>query len=482
MQYKTELFIGGEWVAPRQRGHIEVTNPATEMPIARVAAATAEDLDLAVKAARSALPDWKAFTGAQRAVYLRRMARAVEARKDRLVHLQTLNNGKTLAESEYDIDEVSNCLDYYADLAEKLDHKQGSPVELPVSEYVSQTHFEAVGVVGLIVPWNYPLLTSTWKLAPALAAGCTAILKPSEITPLIELEYGDIAREAELPEGVLNILPGTGADLGGPMTHHPDIDKLSFTGSTATGIKVMQAAAQSIKGVSLELGGKSPILVFDDADITDAVDWICSGIFLNTGQMCSATSRLLVQEGIYPQLLERLKEAVGQIKVGDPFAPDVTMGPLTCRPQYEKVLAAIENGRHCGARLLTGGSAGNAEMKGFFVEPTVFTDVPLDSDLWQEEIFGPVLAVRSFSTEAEAVELANDSPYGLVATIVTNDETRIERLTSALEAGHIFINGPQALFVQTSWGGVKKSGIGRELGPWGLEDFLEIKHTTRFLK
>lgn len=462
-----------------QKNTLGVINPATENVIAAVAAATEEDVALAVAAARNALPAWRRLSGTQRSVYLRKFALAVQQRKPELMELQSRNNGKTLVESEYDMDAASACFNYYADLAEQLDQRQNQPVTLPSTTFTSVTRFESAGVVGLIVPWNYPMMTASWKLAPALAAGCTAVLKPSEITPLIELELGAIAQEIGLPAGVLNIVTGTGRDVGAPLCAHPGIDKLSFTGSTLTGIKIMEAAAQNVKGVSLELGGKSPILVFDDADVDDAVEWICAGIFANAGQMCSATSRLLVQRGIYPQLMDILLKAVAGIQVGDPFDADVSMGALTSRQQYDKVLAAIAEGKRSGAKLVAGGEPVSGVDRGYFVQPTVFSEVPLDSALWREEIFGPVLAVRAFDTEEEAVELANDSCYGLIASVVTDDEARIQRLFEALEAGHIFVNGHQELFVETSWGGFKQSGIGRELGPWGLDGFLEVKHITR---
>ncbi|OEY66837.1 aldehyde dehydrogenase family protein [Marinobacter sp. X15-166B] len=482
MHYQTQLFIDGQWVAPVRQGTLEVINPATEEVITTVAAATAEDAERAVQAARRALPAWRSLSGGERGGYLRRISEAVQQRKDRLIPLQTLNNGKTLAEAEYDMDLVSACFAYYAKLAEQLEQRQNQPVVLPSTEFTSRTRFESAGVAGLIVPWNYPLVTTSWKLAPALAAGCTVIVKPSEITPLIELELGDIAREVGLPAGVLNIVTGTGQGVGAPLCEHPGVDKLSFTGSTATGTRIMATAAQSVKGVSLELGGKSPMLVFDDARIDAAVEWICGGIFANAGQMCSATSRLLVQRSIYPQLLDALVQAVAGIQVGDPFEPQVAMGPLTSRDQYDKVLSAIAQGKQCGATLVAGGGSVPGQERGYFVQPTVFTEVPLDSALWCEEIFGPVLAVRAFDTEEEALALANDSCFGLVAGVITEDEQRIQRLSASLEVGHVFINGPQELFVETSWGGFKQSGIGRELGPWGLDEFLEVKHITRGAK
>jgi len=331
-------------------------------------------------------------------------------------------------------------------------------------------------VAALIVPWNFPMVTTAWKLAPALAAGCTVVLKPSEITPLPELELADIVASVGLTPGVFNLVTGTGLDVGAPLAAHPKVAKVSFTGSTQVGQAVMKAGADTVKRVSLELGGKSSIIVFADADLDLAVDLVAAGGFFNAGQMCSATSRVLVARELAAELLARLSERAAQIVVGDPFQPGVGMGPLASRGQFERVRAHIEQGLADGARLVTGGGrpAGVSE-RGFFIEPTIFTDVPPGCSLWREEIFGPVLCVKVFDTEQEAIDLANDSEYGLVATIVTKQEACSERVARALEAGVVWINTPQLIFPQTSWGGYKRSSIGRELGPFGLAAFQEIK-------
>ena len=409
---------------------------------------------------------------------LRAIAERVRARRDGLIRLSSLNNGKPLAEAAVDMDDVAAAFAYYADLAEGLDRRQNEAVPLPDAAWRAAVRFEPVGVVGLITPWNFPLVTTSWKVAPALAAGCTVVLKPSEVTPLVELELGAIVEEVGLPAGVLNIVVGTGRDVGAPLCAHQAIAKISFTGSNAVGEQVMVAAARGVKGISLELGGKSPILVFEDADIGHAVDCITAGIFYNCGQMCSATSRLLVHERIAEPLLARLVEAAETLKIGDAFAPGVQMGPLTTEAQYRKVVSAIEQGIAAGVRLLTGGGRPEGCERGYFVRPAIFSDVPLDSPLWRQEIFGPVLAVRTFAEESEAISLANDSDFGLVATVVTRDAERAERVAASLEAGHIWVNSPQVVWVQTSWGGFKQSGIGRELGPWGLSAFLEVKHVV----
>jgi betaine-aldehyde dehydrogenase len=332
---------------------------------------------------------------------------------------------------------------------------------------------EPAGVVGLIVPWNFPMVTTAWKLAPALAAGCAVVLKPSEVTPLPELELAAIVAETGLPAGVFNVVTGTGAEVGAPLAAHPLVAKVSFTGSTGVGQTVMKTAADTLKGVSLELGGKSSIIVCADADLDLAVDLVAGGAFFNAGQMCSATSRVLVERPIAAALTARLADRAGRTVVGDPFLPGVQMGPLTSRAQLERVRRYIGEGKEQGARLVTGGES--PVGAGYFITPALFIDVPTDSSIWREEIFGPVLCVRGFDTEEEAIDTANDTDFGLVATVVTRDAARGKRIADALAAGVVWINAPQLIFPQTSWGGYKRSSIGRELGPFGLAAFQEIK-------
>ena len=479
MRVRTKLFIDGRWCDPGVPRTIPVIDPATEEKIAEVAAGGPTDVNRAVEAAHAALAAWRETSGAERARYLRAIARAIESRSDALARLSTRNNGKPLAEARLDISDAIATWDYYAGLAEQLDQRQNVPVALPTPDYQATTRLEPAGVVALIVPWNFPFVTTAWKAAPALAAGCTVVLKPSEITPLVELELGDIAQSIGLPNGVLNIVPGTGPDAGRALAEHPDIAKVSFTGSNRVGELLMASAARQIRNISLELGGKSPMLVFDDADPDHAVDWILGGIFFNCGQMCSATSRLLVQKGIAPTLLIRLKQATEALRMGNGADDGVVLGPLTSASQRDTVLRYLECARSEGLTPLTGGRRPPQHPQGYFIEPTIFVDVPVDSRLWREEIFGPVLCVRSFETEAEAIELANDSDFGLAAGIITADPQRAERIARALEAGHIWINSLQVVFPETSWGGFKRSGIGRELGPWGLDAFLEVKTITR---
>ena len=475
------LYIGGHWVEPARGGYFPVVNPATEEIIGEAAAATAEDVDKAVAAARAAFTGgWSKTSGATRAVFLRAIAARVTERRDELARLEVADNGKPLSEALWDIDDVAGCFSLYADLAEELDRRQNEPLAIPDDRFRTVIRHEPVGVAALIIPWNYPLLMAAWKVAPALAAGATIVLKPSELTPLTALELGSIAQDCGLPEGVLNILTGFGEAAGEALVRHPGVDKIAFTGSVPTGSKIMAAAAQDIKTLSLELGGKSPFLVFDDADIEQAVEWIMFGIFWNQGQVCSATSRLLVQEGIAPKLLSRLVEESRKIPVGNGLAEGTLLGPLVSASQYGKVVAAIERGRRDGLTLLTGGTRPSHLPKGYFLEPTIFADVPTDHFLWREEIFGPVLATRCFRDEAEAIALANDSKFGLAAAVMSQDKPRCDRVAAALEAGIVWINCSQPTFLQAPWGGVKKSGIGRELGRWGLENYLEVKQVTSY--
>jgi betaine-aldehyde dehydrogenase len=470
------LFISGAWRSPAAPQPITVVDPSTSKALAQIDGAGPIDVDAAVAAACAAFPRWRQLPGRERGRYLRAFAAALEPRRAALVRLQMRNNGKPQGEAETDVSDAVATFDYYAELAEQLDGRQDSAVALPDTNYSGKTRFEPLGPAGMIVPWNFPLVTSAWKIAPALAAGCTIVLKTSEYTPFNELAYGDIAEEIGLPPGVLNIITGTGV-AGAALTADQRLRKLSFTGSNAVGSKVMAAAAARCVPVSLELGGKSPIVVFADAELDHAVDCIMAGIFYNCGQMCSATSRLLVERRAADRVLEQLAERSRALKVGSPFADGTEMGPLTTEQQYRKVLASFQQARADGLHCLVGGHA-LTQGEGFFVAPTIYTDVPTENAVWREEIFGPVLAVRSFENEVEAIALANDTAYGLVATVVSADPVRADRVAAAIDAGHIWINSPQVIFPQTAWGGFKASGIGRELGPWGLRAYLGVKHIT----
>ncbi|WP_454562921.1 aldehyde dehydrogenase family protein [Pseudomonas sp. AIG] len=473
------LYINGQWSAGRE--HLRVINPATEALLTTVNGGDEHAVDQAVAAATAAFKDWSQTSGAERGAILRNIANGVRNGREHLMKLQSSNNGKPQFEAAIDVDDVIATFEYYAELADGLDARQDSNVPLPSDDFNARLRREPCGVVGLIVPWNFPMVTTAWKLAPALAAGCCVVLKPSEVTPLPELELAAIIAEAGLPNGVFNVVCGTGLAVGAPLSADPRVAKISFTGSNAVGVQVMQRAAETVKGVSLELGGKSSLLVLEDADLELAVELACGGGFFNAGQMCSATSRVLVAEELADEFLVRLQKRAQAIRVADPFDPDVEMGALVNQAQYQRVLGHIDRGLSAGAKLVCGGNRPADLPRGYFLQPTVFTDVPLDSALWCEEIFGPVLCVRRFSSEAEAIALANDSQFGLVASVVTRNAETAERLANALQAGLVWLNAPQVIFPQTAWGGYKQSSIGRELGPWGLAAFQEIKHVIRAL-
>jgi betaine-aldehyde dehydrogenase len=477
----SELFINGTWQKPSIPGTIDVFNPCTEEVLHRVAAGGPADVDKAVAAAKAALPAWKKIGGAARGRFLKAIAAKLRERAEELATLSSRNNGKPLAEARVDMADAAASFEYYAGKAVELEARQNSEVSVPDSNYRSQLRLEPAGVAALIVPWNFPLVTTSWKVAPALAAGCTVVLKPSEITPIVELELGRIVTDIDLPPGVVNIITGLGT-VGAAMTMHPDVAKISFTGSNGVGARVMQAASAGPKSVGLELGGKSPIVVFADADVQLAAELIVGGIFYNAGQMCSATSRLVVEKSVAPRILERVVAMAKDLKHGDSLDPETTMGPLTTKAQYDKVLDCIAKGKALGHRLIAGGGKPGGINRGWFLEPTIFVDVPSSSPLWREEIFGPVLCVQTFEREEEAIALANDCDFGLVATIVSSDSAKAQRVADAAEAGHVWINSPQTIFVETSWGGFKASGIGRELGPWGLSAYLEVKHKTTRLQ
>lgn len=482
MSLTNKLFIDGKWVAPVRGGSFDTIDPSSEVAIAQVAAATKEDVDLAVRAARKAFDEggWPELSGKQRADYLRRIAGLIRDKQQMLAELEVRDNGKPLPEALWDIGDTAYCFDFYAGLAEKIDDEQEKAVVLSDDRFSSVARKEPVGVCGAVIPWNFPLLMAAWKVAPALAAGCTVVLKPSEVTPLTALQLAEIAREVELPPGVLNVITGFGAEAGSPLTAHPDVDKLAFTGSVPTGQKIMQVAAADIKNISLELGGKSPFIVFEDSDIDKAVEWILFGIFWNKGEVCSATSRVLVQRNLYPALLNRLVSEAEKIQTGNGLEEGVLLGPLVNAAQYEKVTRAIAQGIEQGATLLSGGHRPKNKDKGFYLQPTIFTDMTEESDIWQEEIFGPVVCVRAFDDEAEALAAANRSRFGLAAAVMSADLERAERVARKLRAGIIWINCSQPTFTEAPWGGYKQSGIGRELGEWGLNNYLETKQITRY--
>lgn len=475
-------FINGVWAEPASAEQIDVIDPATERVVTQVSAGNTHDIDAAVKAARLAFDEgpWPMMSGAERAVYLRKFAYAINDQLEFLSKLEVQDNGKPYPEAEWDIEDTAACFSFYADLAEQLDENSEVEVALPEPRFKSKAVKEPIGVAGAIIPWNFPMLMASWKVAPALAAGCTMVLKPSEVTSLTAIAMAQIAIDIVLPKGVLNIVTGLGQQAGQALTEHPGVDKLAFTGSVPTGSKIMQVAAQDIKNLSLELGGKSPIIVFDDCDIDQAVEWIMFGIFWNQGQVCSGTSRALVQESLYQPLLERLVEEANKIVLGDGNQEGVLMGPLVNENQFNKVITAIKRGVDDGATLVCGGGRPAHLDTGYYVAPTILSDVAEDSWVWQEEIFGPVLCIMPFKSEEEAILLANNSRFGLAAAVMSADDQRCDRVAVKLRAGIIWINCSQPTFVEAPWGGYKQSGIGRELGEWGLNNYLETKQITRY--
>ncbi|OYW54029.1 MAG: aldehyde dehydrogenase [Hyphomicrobium sp. 32-62-53] len=459
---------------------IDVINPATEKAFTAIPQGTTEDVDRAVENAKTALAGaWRGTTGKERAMFLRAIAEKIETEKQTLAELEVRDNGKPLPEALGDVSDAAYCFNLYATYAEDLDRRQGEIIAVPDARFETRLTYMPSGVAGLIVPWNYPLLMAAWKVAPAIAAGCTMVLKPSEFTSLTALELARIAQDAGLPKGVLNVVTGYGSEAGARLAAHPGVRKLAFTGSVATGVNVAVAAARDIKSVSLELGGKSPIIVFDDADLEQVVEWVMFGIFWNQGQVCSATSRLIVQRSLAPRLIERLVAEAAKITIGDGMGAGVLLGPLVSKPQYDKVVGYIAEGQR-EAKLVCGGKRPPGFDAGYFIEPTIFVDVPPQARIWKEEIFGPVLSVAAFDTEAEALHLANDTEFGLAAAVMSSDLDRAERVAGQLEAGVVWINCSQPNFLEPPWGGIKKSGVGRELGLWGLNNFLEPKQTTRY--
>jgi|SRR5579862_5677388 len=468
------MYLGGVWRLGEGGAARTLTDPATGEQIAVVTQASEDDARAAIAAARSAFDEgpWPEMTASDRAAQLYRVADAIDAAREEFMRIETLNNGKPLRESISDAMEAANCFRYYAGLATKP-HGQSFDVPGPSQSFTVR---EPLGVCALIVPWNYPLLSAAWKLAPALAAGNTCILKPAEITPLTALRLAAIFEEVELPLGVVSVLTGKGSSIGQILAESPLIDKIAFTGSTPVGRGIMQAASGNLKKIALELGGKSPIVVFDDADFDVAVDHALYGIFCNTGQVCSAGSRLLLQRSIHDRFMDRLVELAGKIRIGDGFDESTEMGPLTSAQQLETVERYVSIGREEGARLRCGGARAGGELaKGNFYEPTIFDATTPAMRVVQEEIFGPVLAVQRFDDEADAVKLANDCVYGLAGGVFTNDIAKAHRVVRKLRAGITWINTYHTAYNEAPWGGYKQSGIGRELGTYGYDAYTEVK-------
>ncbi len=468
------MWVGGKWVDARSRKTRPVVNPTDQSILATVPEAGKEDVADAVGHARAAFDGgpFSQWTGRERGTLLYKVAEAIRRRAPELAELETRNMGKPIVESEFDIADAAHCFEYYAGLAGKI---EGETLPVP-DNALSMVLREPVGVVGQIIPWNYPLLMAAWKLAPALAAGCTAVLKPAEQTPLSALVLAQIFEALELPPGVVNIVTGDGPGAGAALVEDPRVDKIAFTGGGDAGRAIIKSAADTVKRMSIELGGKNPNVVFADADFEQAVDGALFGAFANQGEVCSAGSRLLVERTIYDRLLAALADKIPRVRLGDPLQRETKMGPLVTTEHTDKVLGYIAIGRKEGRLVAGGGRArGPGLDRGNFVEPTIFADVDNRARIAQEEIFGPVLVVIPFADEAEAIRIANDTPYGLAGAVWTRDAARGIRVMKQLRAGILWMNTYHPTYNEAPWGGFKQSGFGRELGPRGLDQYLEAK-------
>jgi acyl-CoA reductase-like NAD-dependent aldehyde dehydrogenase len=455
-------------------------NPTTAEKIVDVAEADKADIDIAVAAARKAFAvgsTWRTMDASARGKLINKFADLLDRDRAYLAELESLDNGKPVGDSDFDIGMAVDTLRYFAGWADKI-HGDTIPVD---GKYMSMTLREPVGVAGAIIPWNYPVLMAVWKLGPALATGCTIVLKPAEQTPLTAIYLGVLVKEAGFPAGVVNIVPGYGPTAGAAISNHPDVDKVAFTGSTEVGRIIMGAAASSnMKRVTLECGGKSPLVICADANIDEAAEIAHGAIFNNHGQNCCAGSRTFVQSGIYEKFVAKAKELAEARKVGDPFQDGTQQGPQIDDEQFTKILALIDSGKQQGAKLVTGG--GRWGTRGYFVQPTVFADVKDEMRIAKEEIFGPVQSIFKFDTLEEVIDRANSTNYGLAAGIITNDINKAIQFAKCVQAGSVWINCYDIVCSQAPFGGYKQSGQGRELGEEALREYLEIKTVTIGLK
>ena len=466
------MFVGGAWL--ESADNAEVIEPSTGGVLTRIPMGTADDLDRAVQAARAQFDGgaWSQLKPLERERLLHRLADLIEANADELAEIESIDMGKSIAQARVvDIQGTIDTFRYFAGWASKIHGRTVEP-SLP-GNYLAYTRKEPVGVVGVIVPWNFPLQTMAWKLGAALAVGCTVVVKPAELTSLSALRFAELVQEAGIPDGVVNIVTGRGSVVGSAMSSHPGIDKLSFTGSTPVGCSVGKAAMDQMKRLTLELGGKSPVIVFADADIKAAAQAVANGVFFNSGQVCDAGTRAYVHRSVYADFLRELADYTATLKIAPGLDPDCFISPMVSRQQQQRVLEYIETGKAEGAELYCGGQP--VEGPGFFVQPTVFANCRNDMRVVQEEIFGPVLVTAPFDDEEEALALANDSPFGLAAALYSNDLGRVHSLIPRLRAGTVYVNAHSTLDPSMPFGGYKQSGYGKDLGSEQLDYLLETK-------
>lgn len=471
------MYIDGNWIEAEKKNVRDIINPFNQEVIAKVTEADVSDMKTAITAARNAFDNgaWPQKTMEERSAIVQRIAELILRDKEELAELESLDTGKTFEESRVDMDDISEVFRYYAEIALQVEEEN---IDSPIPDSTSKLVREPVGVCGQITPWNYPLLQASWKLAPALVAGNTLILKPSEITPLTSIKVFELMEEAGVPKGVMHLVLGRGDLVGAELSESEDVDLISFTGGIETGRHIMKAATSNMKNIAFELGGKNPNIVFADADFDTAVDQAMNAVYFHAGQVCSAGTRLLVEDSIHDQFVAALVEKVKNIKLGSGFDETTQMGPLISQEHLDKVIDYVETGKKEGAVVAVGGEQPDqTELQdGFFYLPTVLTNCTTDMQVVQHEGFGPIITVEKFSSEEEAVTLANDSVYGLSGGVFTNDIEKANRCVRKMRMGTVWINDVNLYFPQVPWGGYKQSGIGRELGQTGLEEYMETKH------
>lgn len=478
-----KIYIDGNWIPAQKGARRSIINPYNQEIIAEVSEADRGDTKKAIKAARIAfdLGEWSDFSATARGKMVYELGDLIEKNRSQLAEMETLNIGKTYTESLWDMDDIAGIFRYYGGLADKIG---GEILQSPNPNSHSRLEREPVGVVGLICPWNYPLLQAAWKIAPALAAGCTMVIKPSELTPLSTLAFTKLTEEIGFPHGVINTVTGPGESVGAELAESLDVDMISFTGGVVTGKKIIQAAAGNVKKIALELGGKNPHILFAESDWETAVDFIMNGVFFHAGQICSAGTRVMLEASIHDRVVALLADRIKKIKLGNGMEEGTQMGPLISEAQLLKVEKHVNLAVKEGANLICGGKrpTGKSFKKGFFYEPTLLTGCQPGMSIVRKEVFGPVIHVEQFETEDEVIQHANDTIYGLSAGFWSNDPERIERVTKALRFGTVWVNDFNIYFTQAPWGGFKQSGLGRELGRMGLEEYTEIKHVYQNFK